>query len=431
MSGRDLSQFKREWLYTIGYPKIEATHRYDKKDRKLYVTLRQSRAGQGGLFHVPFEMAAVDKKGKDIAKTRTITEITGEKLELVFDDVPEPAFLSLNRDCSFYGSFSDKSATRKQLRSQIVLDPNKFNRVEAMRRLTDVERIKLIRDPQAEISSEWLDVYGMIVADALLSPGMKACLLRIDEQSLDRSLMVFYRERYNARIKLLKLVAERHLADLVKTFNAVDTYIAAVNPKEGIEDRKLKAVLLRVLIEANMPEVHKLASDHFHRAWNITDRIAALSCINLSDNPERRNLLSEGFALWKDHLSAYSSYLQIVGSGTHDDVFDMIVEEERRPSFRIEHPTHSRALYLPMSGNNKMLWTDKGIDWVAGKVIALAKINENTAIRLLACFQQVHNLADDLKPKVLSALETMRRGVNGSASPSVAGRINAYLEGKS
>ncbi len=430
-SGRDLSQFKREWLYTIGYPRIEATHNYDNKQRKLFVSLTQSRMGKGGLFHVPFEMAAVDKKGLDITKTKTIAEITGERLELVFDDVSEPAFLSLNRDCSFYGSFADKSSTRKQLHDQIALDPNKFNRVEAMRRLTDEERIKLVSDPLAEVGSEWLDAYGMIVADKALSPGLKACLLRIDEQSLDRSFMIFYRERYNARIKMLKLVAERHLANIVKVFGAVDTYAAVVNPKDGIEDRELKAVLLRTLIEANTAEVHKLASDHFHRAWNITDKMAALSCINLSEHPDRRNLLAEGYELWKDHLSAYSSYLQIVGCGTHDDVFDMIAEEERHPSFRIEHPTHSRALYLPMSGNNKMLWTDRGIDWVAGKVMVLAKINENTAIRLLACFQQAHNLADDLRPKVLTALETMHRGVNETASPSVAGRINAYLEGKS
>jgi len=349
---------------------------------------------------------------------------------LTFDNVPEPAFLSLNRDCSFYGTFADKSATQEQLRNQINLDPNRFNRVEAMRRLTDIERIKLIKNINAGTSPEWLKIYGTIARDTSLPPGLKAYFLRVDEQSLDRSFLTSYRERYNARIKLLKTIAGCHLADLVKAFNAVDTYAPAVNPKDGIEQRSLKAVLLRVLVEANTTDVHKLAADHFHRAWNITDRISALNCINVSDHPERRNLLDEGYRLWKDHLSAYSSYLQIVGSGTHDDVFDMIAEEERRSSFRIEHPTHSRALYLPMSGNNKMLWTDKGIEWVAEKVIKLATVNENTAIRLLACFQQARNLADDLKKKVFAALETMRGGVNETSCPSVAGRINAYLEGK-
>jgi aminopeptidase N len=430
VSKSDLSQFKREWLYTIGYPKVEAKYDYDNAAKRLRIELAQSRTGEGGLFHIPLEISAVDGNGADIVSTRWIVEMTGESLAFAFDDVPEPAFLSLNRNCSFYGSFEDKSATPEQLRRQITLDPNRFNRVEAMRRLTDIERVKLILDPKAEISQEWFDTYGAIVRDTSLPAGLKSYLLWIDEQSLNRDYLTFYRERCEARIKLLKAVAGRHLADLVKTFNAVDTYAPAVNPKDGIEERALKAVLLRLLIEANTPEVHKLAAEHFHRAWNITDKLSALRCINISEHPDRKDLLAEGYELWKDHLSAYSSYLNIVASGTHEDVFDMITAEEHRPSFKLEHPTHSRSLYLPMAGNNKMLWTNRGINWVAKKVAALAKINENTAIRLLACFQQVNGLADDLKPKVLTALEKMLHGVNEADSPSVAGRIKTYLEGK-
>ena len=387
-SGKDLAQFKKEWLFTIGYPVIEASWQYDLKKRSLAINLTQQRVGQGGLFHVLIEIAAVDERGCDIPSTSKVVEMTGEKLSLTFENIEKPAFVSFNRDCSFYGTFKDAAITRAQLVLQVKNDPNRYNRVEAMRRLTDLERIKLINDPYAKISEDWLSVYEMILKDMSLSYGLKAYLLRIDEQSLDRQYLPFYRERYWARISLLKFVADRCMSSLKTAFNGIDSYSRPDEPGAGIEARLLKAILLRTMVEANTAEIHKLAEDHFHKAWNITDKIATLSSINVSENPRRKELLEEGYLLWKDHLSAYSSYLSIVGSGTHEDVFDMISLEERRPTFKVHHPTHSRGLYLSMSSNNKMLWTDRGIQWMTDTVIRHAPINENTVIRLVAAFQQ-------------------------------------------
>lgn len=426
-SGRDLSQFKKQWLYTIGYPVIEAKWRYDGKKRSLHIRFTQKRTGKGGLFHVPLEMAVVNREGKEDKATSKVVEITGKELDLTFKNVQEPAFISFNRNCSFYGSFKDISATRDQLVLQVQKDPNRFNRVEAMRRLTDFERIKLIENPGDRVSDEWLSVYEMILKDKSLPAGLKAYLLGIEEQSQDRRYLPLYRERYAARIKLLKCLADHLMPSLLDAYNAVDTFSRSENPVDGIEKRSLKAVLLRAIVEANTPESHRLAENHFRKAWNISDRMSALACINVSENPRRRELMEEGYGLWKDHLSAYASYLGVVGSGTHDDVFDMIAREESRPTFKVHHPTHSRALYVPMGSNNKMLWTDSGIRWMTDTVIRMAPINENTVNRLVAAFQQVKDLPDDLRPRVVAALETMHRKIDQSAAPSVAGRIREFL----
>jgi aminopeptidase N len=446
VSGRNLTRFKKEWLFTIGYPKVAASHRYDRETRTLHVFLRQTRTGParqpmgigGRLFHLPLEMAAVDFEGHDIPGASTTAQMSGLEKDpyhsgrsslahLTFKNIPEPAFVSLNRDCSFYGTFTDLSATPEQLRRQIRLDPNRFNRVEAMRRLTDMERIKLIHNIDAEVGNEWQETFVHVLRDPAFAPGLKSYLLHIDEQSLDRRYLPFYRERYAARIKLLRTVAVRYLHDLLKVYQATDTYRPAKEPKDGYEERKLKAVLLRILVEADTPEVHRLAEDHFHRAWNITDKMSALSCISLSEHPRRREILNEAYEMWRDHLSAYAGYLGIVGGGVHDDVFDMIAMEEKKPTFHIQHPTHNRPLFLSMASNNKMLWTDRGIEWATKTVIRLAAINENSANHLVAAFQQVNQLADDLRPKVLSALKTMSAAVDPEKHPSTAGRIRAYL----
>ncbi|MBN1512918.1 MAG: DUF3458 domain-containing protein [Phycisphaerae bacterium] len=429
VSGRDLGQFKREWLYTIGYPRVAAEWHYDAGAGAVRLRATQSRTGRGGPFVVPLEVAAADGAGRDMPGTRRTLVLDGPEADWTLPVPARPAFLSLNRGQSFYGTFTDRSANPETLRLQAVRDPDGFNRVEAMRRLTDVERLKLLDDPAAPVSEAWLKTWGGALREPPARPALKAHLLRIDEQSLDRATLPRYRERYAARIRLLRAAAARFTPELTEAFEAVDTYRRGRSPKDGIEERRLKAVLLRVLVEAATPEVYRVAETHYRAAWNFSDRAAALQCINVSGHPNRSALLHEAYGAWHGHLNGYTTYLSIVASGTHEDVFDAIAREERRPSFRLDHPGHVRALYLPVAANNKMLWTDRGIAWVADTAIRLAQVNPYTVLRLIACFRLVDRLADDLQPKVRAALERMRAAIDPSRCPSVAGRLDAYLEG--
>jgi aminopeptidase N len=424
VSGRDLSQFKKEWLYTIGYPKLEATHSYDNETRTLKVDIKQTRSGSGGLFHLPFVMAAVDQEGNDIPGTVRMVEITEAETKLVFEDIQKPAFLSLNRDYSFYGTFED-DAGPEQLLLQVDKDSNGFNRVEAMRRLTDVERIKLIKDPDASVDGQWLELYRTLVNDKSIPIGLKASMLGIGEASLDRTYVPYFREKYAARRGLLKALAGFCLDDLIRVFGAVDTYHKPESPKDGIEERRLKATLLRPMIEANTPEIHKLAEDHFHNAWNLSDKVSALAIISQSEHPRREELFAEAFELWKDNLNGYSNYLALVSGGIHDDVFDDIKREEERASFLIEHPNHARALYLGMS--NKVLWTERGIEWFIETIIKLAPINSYTTGILLSTFEHVQKMPDDIRPAVIKALETLRDQIDPEKHASIAGLIKNYL----
>jgi aminopeptidase N len=428
VSGRDLTQFKGEWLYTIGYPRVEAAWKFDAKRRLLTIRFTQSRSGRGGPFHFPVQLAAVNSKGHDIRGTSRVVEINRRSATVSIPCSVEPAFVSLNRDYSFYGTFRVKGETPGLLARQIACDPNLFNRVEALRRLTDRERIRLIRKPDARVGAGWLQVFGQILRDRSLHPAVKSYMLRIDELSMDRRYVPFYRERYAARMRLMKAVAEAHLPDLLVVFAEVDTYRRAKDPRVGLDERRLKAALLRLIVESRSPEAMQAAEEHFHKAWHISDKLAALACINASEHPRRKALMQEGYELWKNHLSSYTSYLGVVSGGVHKDVFSMIAEEERRPGFKIEHPTHSRSLYMSMAGNNGMLWTDAGLRWMADTVVKMASVNEMIAGRMVECFQLVHKLDPALKRKVLRTLRDMKKRLKGVKAPGVTGRVSSYLD---
>jgi len=300
-----------------------------------------------------------------------------------------------------------------------------------VRQLTDRQRVRLLLDADAGIDEHWLSLYGEILADRSLPSSLKAYFLRIDEQPMDRDYSTWYPEQVVAREKLMRAVNRLYKPQLVDEFLSLDTYSVSKrrSPKDGIEDRLLKQVLLDLIVIDDSSESRQLILDHFQAATTANDRVTALAALNRSSAPTRRTVMEEVYNAWHRHLSGYANYLRVVASGTQADVFQMIEAERSRPGFDITQPTWCRALFLPMATNNKVVWTDRGIQWVADTVIELAPINATTTSRLLNTFQHVRRLKPELKGKVVPALERILKHITHEVSPTVHGQAGAYLAG--
>jgi aminopeptidase N len=428
VSGRDLAQFRREWLHTIGYPRVTATHQYDAAARRLTVVLHQTRVGPGGAFHVPVRLAAVAADGRDIPGTAGVFELTTPERVLTFDAVPQPAFLSYNRGASFYGTFADRSATPDTLRRQARLDPDIFNRVEAMRALTEQERLILLDNPGAVVSRAWLDAYREHLLAPALPDGLKAYLLQVDEQPLDRSHLPRVRECAAARRALLRAAAAHCQELVIGILERLDPHPAgALKLSAAIERRALQAAILELLVANDDPASHAALTRHLQAAVNITDRLNTIAAIWCSTHPDRLAILDEAYWLTHAHPGAYTGYLQIIGRSPQAGVFARLAGEEQRASFSLAHPSHGRALFVPLSLNNALIWTPAGLGWLRDTVVRLAPVNETTTLRLLAPCQQAHAFAADLREPVLAALRDMRASLDPAACPSVCGRLDAYL----
>ncbi|MBF0559391.1 MAG: aminopeptidase N C-terminal domain-containing protein, partial [Nitrospirae bacterium] len=342
----------------------------------------------------------------------------------------EPAIASMDRDYSFYGTFQHTNVTLESRYLQARLDPNAYNRVDAMRQLTDIERIKLLSDPNDVVSNDWLTLYGEIISDTSIPAALKAYFLRIDEQPLDRAYAMWYQELVVAREKLMLAVNRLYKGPMLELFNNLDTYSVSKrrSPKDGIEERMLKNILLDLIVVDDSAESHAVILAHFESATTASDRVASLLALNRSTAPQRRAALEDVYSKWHIHLSGYANYLRVVSSGTREDVFEMIEAEKKRPGFDITQPTWTRALFLPMAANNKMVWTLEGTRWVADKVIELAPLNATTTGRLLNTFQHVRSLKPRLQGNVREALERIVQRVSQTECPAVYGQAKAYLD---
>lgn len=432
VSGQSLDQFKRTWLYTIGYPQVRATTSYELEKHRYRITFRQDVPSGLEPFHLPIELALVDHNGQTIPGTDRVFQLNDTTGELVFERVLEPpAFPSLNRDYAFYGTFCHENATREQMMLQARRDPNAFNRVEAMRQVTDHIRVRLLTDPDSEIDEDWLSLYGELLSDNNLSSALKAYLIRVDEQPLDRRFTGWFLELVTARERILRAVNRSYRGRLLALFEGIDTYRPLTSPTDGIEDRILKYVLLEIITVDDTRESQRVALELYRRATNHSDRVAALLALNRSSAEEAPELLEKTYQAWHRHISGYANYLRIVAGGTRPDVFDAIEREKKRATFDITQPTWVRALVLTMAMNTKMVWTDQGIEWVAAHVIQLASINPFIAGRLLQTFQHLKKLRPHQQAAVAQALERIIEGVPESACPSVHRQARSYLAANS
>ena len=430
VSGISLKQFREGWLYRAGYPKVKSETSYDVSTKRYTIRFLQKLQHGEMPFHLPIELALVGSDGKDVHDTAITYQLKDASAELTFNGINEPpAFTSFNRDYSFYGTFSDASASKDTLAIQALSDPNLYNKVDAFRRLTDTQRVKLMTDQSAVIDGHWLKLYGSMLRDENLHPSVKTYILKIDEQPLDRAYITWYPEQVAARERLMTEVNNTYHDMLISQFEKIDTYSTDKrrSPKDGIEERMLKNVLLDLIVVNDSPKTHSLILDHYRQATTASDRVAALAALNRSSEPSRLAVLEAVYTQWHVHLSGYANYLRIIAGGTCDDVFDMIKREKMRPTFDITQPTWARALFLSMAVNNKMVWTDAGIKWLTDTIIELAPINMTTTSRLLNTFQHARGLRSPLKEKVMESLLRIADSLVENEHPAVHNQAKAYM----
>ncbi len=430
-TGRNLSQFRREWLETIGYPIVRVRHAYDAVRRELSITLSQTRRGKGGAFVIPFAWAAVDGAGHDIPGASGTLVLDSAENTWTFPVAEEPAFISCNRGATFYGVCEDADATPESLRKQALLDPDLLNRVEAMRRLTEIQRKRILDGLPIETAS-WGALFREIIAMPGLPDGLRGYLLTIEELPLDRDLLRRPTDLRRAMRELRHAAAEACGDALFDAYAALDTvtgarHLASNGLGAHIERRMLKGVLGGLLAALDKPRAHDALVAHFREAVNITDKLNTLSSIWTSSYAGRDALMEEMREICAPHLSAYMGYLTVVGRSPRADVFDCVSREAARREYNPANPGISRSLVVAATRNNDQLWTDAGMRWLVDATVELAASSENTAMRMLSPLQSAHDLAPMERELGLNALRELLARLDPDAFPVLSARIKQYL----
>ncbi|NLB69397.1 MAG: DUF3458 domain-containing protein [Lentisphaerae bacterium] len=422
----DLNSFLHEWLFTAGYPELRGTYSYSPDKRRLVVAVSQLRHGRGRYFTIPFRISGVDAGGRVMESVNKLLVLDSEYSEFVFEDVPfEPEFLDWNSGEAFYGTFTDEIATRETLVKTVKFSPFIIGRVEAMRTLRDIAMKNMMDDLAPP--SEFVKLFREILDDASLPDGIKASLLTISDEMLDRSFLPFTAERNAAARKLSSVVAKTCNEQLLDVFERVTVAPENEELASAIPRRSLCDVVSKLLAAAAGEREVEALVQYFEEGAAISDKLYAASAVNSTDSVIRHEIMNKLRDICKDHVAAYGGYLRVLASSPHNDVFEAITSEEKSADFRIEHPSHSRSLYGGMAVNNAQLWTTRGIDWAGETLLRLADINEYTALNVVSAFTFVLKMNEPLRSLVVDMLAELKRRVSAVRTPSLYSRISQIL----
>lgn len=403
-----VKELMNPWLFKRGFPSVNAQWSWDNGILKL-------KAESSGCFTVPVKWSAVSD-GKDVMSGMFVLSEGVKEIEV--DCAVRPDYISWNRGAAFYGVLSPNGMSAETLSLQIKSDPDGLNRIEAMRALYD---LALAGDEKP-----WLDVFCDIFKDDKLPLNIKAALICFPSEPVDRKLRGAV-DRNARRVRELCRAASKRIGIDAVAEELEKCFRFRGELPEMILVRSIKKSLMEILSEIDLQEAWLLMEQELERSDNMTDRISALTAIMRSCNPNRKAILEANGDSLRSSLNGYTSYLGIVASSPHKDVFEDIAKEEAREGWSISHPGLSRALYCAAAGNAEMIYTSEGLHWLEKTIVKYAKVSEYNALRLLTAVEGYRNFNLELSAKCKSLLEKVSQELPYEKYAFIGGKLKSLL----
>jgi len=431
VSGQDFSTMARVWLKQTGFPVVTVSGEYDREHRRFRMNLRQVVPGNAAPWPLPFRAALVNRDGRDCAET--LVRLEGREAEITFEDVDEPAFLSLNREYSFYGKVKN-DVDPAALRLQAEVDSDAVNRFIALYRLTEQEIIGLVDSPARTPSGEYLDLYFRLLSnrDRFLALGGLPLTLY---DTVDSPVYAHrYRALYDARRGIETALAIRYGKEIRKIYESLQPEVPLTAPMEvqvpAIKERQIRNICLSLLATLDTPEIHDLVRSQFDTGKVATDRLHAFSLYLQSTAPDRLEVMEAAGRQASAHPVSWEAFLAVVGNCSAPDSVALIRRAAGLPWFRVNQVNDHRALYGSFAANRKIsLQTEEGRQLFREILLELAPVNQNSVVSLLRAFGAIDLMEEEYHLPLIGLLVTVRDQLDPDTSAVIHHTIRRLLMG--
>ena len=433
----DLQQF-RLWYSTAGTPTLLASEHYDATAHRYRLSISQHTPDTPGQtnklpLHIPIVMGLLNDEGKVLELSSPVTDLSGDNVmrcEQITDNDSHSVLLHLTENtqhiefdnihsqptASLLRGFSapvklKQSLEDDQLALLIAHDADAFNRWEALQRLAERVVMASLAGDDAQVSLHALsEALGRLLADSSLDDAFKAEALHLPGiDTLAESLeQVDYQRLGAARHSVAQAIAVRHkevLSDLVR--HARDNTSELLND-QAMGSRKLANTALLLLTHTADDNWIELARQQFVQADNMTDRLAALSCLCHTENEYRGVSLQEFLEVAKAHKLVLDKWFAVQSSSRFARVMDEVLELYAHPHFDISNPNRVRSLVAAFAMNNPVAFhapDGRGYGFLADRVIELDVLNPQLAAGLVTPLTRWSRLIDTQQVMMRQQLE--------------------------
>lgn len=431
-SGQPLKELSETWLRQKKFPVVEVSAEYDRIARKFTLFLKQKYPAGGKSWEFPFRAALVDENGDDLAEV--LERVSGETTEITIENVDMPAFLSLNRGYSFYGKLVYR-ASQDELLMQVRKDTDTIGRFTAFYTLVDREKLRLLKNPEARPSEDFVELYYRLLNDRQLLEKAGGQFLTIFESVEDEEFAHRYQALYEVRQELLKAVAWKYKNSMISAYHFFENASSPWDPTleetaRTIKSRQAKNICLGILATLDTPDIHDMIKQQFETATCATDRLSAFAAYLNSSAPDKFEILRAFEAESKKSLVAWEAFLSVIGSNSSADAVELVREMERSDAFRIEQANDQRALYGSFARNRKKsLQTKEGRALFEEILRKLAPVNEYSTVNMLNAFANIDQMESKYHISLVKILANLLAELDPLKFPSVYNRIRKLLLG--
>lgn len=426
----DLQQFRR-WYDQAGTPKVAVEQEYDAEKNTLTLHLSQECSATPGQqeklpFHIPLTVGLLDSRGKDMplplegevkaGETTRVLELTEAQQSFRLEGIEEEPVLSLLRNFSAPVQLKSNDSSNV-LAFRLAHDSDPFNRWEAGQLLAQQEMLRLLEAYRqgdiAALSPKFVDAWRKALADRsadksllsqlLILPGELYLAEQVDEIDPEAIRQVRNRARRQLAMESQALLLERY-----QECGSEGDY--SLEPEE-VGRRSLRSFCLGSLMLLEEQDVDRLCLEQYRLADNMTDRMAAFSCVADSQMEKRQEILDDFYSQWQAHPLVIDKWFMLQAMSHRETVFEEVNSLLQHPAFTLKNPNRVRSLLGVFAGGNLAGFhraDGAGYRLLADQILKLDASNPQVAARLAGPFSRWKRLEPNRRELMRAQLERMQ-----------------------
>ena len=429
-SGVDLTQFRR-WYDQAGTPVIDAAGRYDAKQRRYTLKLRQTCLPSPGQleklpFHIPVAVGLLDPNGRDVplqmegeggasGGTRVLS-LTKAEQSFTFINVPEEPLPSLLRGFSAPVNLRfDYGETG--LAMLMAHDSDAFNRWEAGQRLALNLMLRGIGELRSgktlKFPDSFVDAFRRTLQNAGEDPALAAEALGLPSEGyVAEQMEVVDPDAIHAgRVGLRRHLATSLQMDLLAAYREFTTPGIYSPDAKSAGRRALRNLCLGYLMELDDADVRALCVRQFESADNMTDAMAALTAFANTGCAERATVIEKFYTKWKDEPLVVDKWFAVQATSRLPGTLEAVKRLMQHPAFTIKNPNRARSVIGSFCNANQVRFhaaDGSGYVFAADQVIALDALNPQVAARLARSFDRWRKFDPVRQQHAQQAIERIR-----------------------
>jgi aminopeptidase N len=196
----------------------------------------------------------------------------------------------------------------------------------------------------------------------------------------------------------------------------------------AIGRRSLKNLCLGYLSLLETAAIAETCMAQFEGADNMTDRLAALTCLASSAMPQRKAALAAFYRRYQDDPLVVDKWFTVQAASSRVDTLWQVQELMRHPAFTLKNPNRVRALIGTFVHGNPARFHDPsgaGYRFLSDRVLELDPLNPQVAARMVSALSRWRRF--DASRQAMMSCELERIQAQSGLSRDVAEIVGKSL----